>query len=117
METFEQILRGAVAAGASDIHIKPDGPVIFRIQRELRPVDAPPPTELWLTNIVNVVVPAHLREKLAADREVDFAYQVSGIGRFRVNIYQQRGRFVMAMRVVRMEIRGFEELRLPPIVK
>lgn len=117
METFEQILRGAVAAGASDVHLKPGGPVIFRIQRELCTVDSPAPTEGWLRQVVETVAPPHLRERLALEHEIDFAYHPSEIGRFRVNVYQQRGHLVMALRVVRGQIRGFDELRLPPVVR
>src|SRR4051794_3655045 len=117
MDTFFQILRGAVAAGASDLHIKPGGPVTFRIQRELCPVEAPIPTDAWLENIIKEVVPPHLQARLLSDREVDFAYHPEGIGRFRVNVFQQRGHFVMALRVVRMKIRDFAELHLPAIVK
>jgi len=117
METFAQILREAVAAGASDVHLKPGAPVVFRIQREICPVEAPTPTDEWLGRIINAIAPAHLQQRLQADREVDFAYHPQGIGRFRVNVYQQRGRFVMALRVVRMKIPNFDELHLPPIVQ
>jgi twitching motility protein PilT len=117
MDTFAQILRGAIAAGASDVHIKADRPVIFRIQRDLCPVDSPAPTESWIKSIIGEIVPPHLRERLDAEREIDFAFPLAGVGRFRVNIYQQRGRFGLALRVVRMEIRTFDELHLPPIVR
>jgi twitching motility protein PilT len=117
MDTFTQILRGAIEAGASDVHIKSEGAVIFRIQRELCPVDAPAPTDSWIKSIVAEIVPPHLRARLEAEREIDFAFAVPGVGRFRVNIYQQRGRFCLALRVVRMEIRSFEELHLPPVVR
>lgn len=117
MDTFAQILRGAIAAGASDVHIKADGPVVFRIQRELCPVDSPAPTQSWIKSIIGEIVPPHLRERLEAEREIDFAFPLAGVGRFRVNIYQQRGRFGMALRVVRMEIRSFDELHLPAVVR
>lgn len=117
MDTFAQILRGAIAAGASDVHLKAEGPVIFRIQRELCPVDAPAPTESWIKSIVAEIVPPHQRARLEAEREIDFAYALTGVGRFRVNVYQQRGRFGMALRVVRTDIRSFEQLHLPPIVR
>src|SRR3954454_2348515 len=117
MDTFTQILRGAIEAGASDVHIKSEGAVIFRIQRELCPVDAPQPTETWIKAIIAEIVPPHLRARLEEELEIDFAFALPGVGRFRVNIYQQRGRFGLALRVVRMEIRTFEELHLPPVVR
>ena len=58
METFAQILRGAVAAGASDVHLKPGAPVVFRIQREICQVEAPTPTDAWLGQIIAAIAPA-----------------------------------------------------------
>jgi twitching motility protein PilT len=117
MEILNRILEGAVAAGASDVHLKPDAPVIFRIRGELVPVEAPLPTAEWLAEVLKQIVPEHLRERLAREREVDFAYTSTGLGRFRTNIFQQRGGHVVAMRLVKGLVRTFEELRLPPIVR
>lgn len=116
-DLLDHLLRGAVEAGASDVHFKPGGPVMFRVGRELRPVEAPVPTESWMEAIVRQIVPAHLLERLRAEREVDFAMALSGVGRFRVNVYQQRGGWVAALRVVRAALRNFEQLHLPPIVR
>ena len=117
MHLFEQILRGAVAAGASDIHMKPDAPIIYRIARELLPVEAEPPTIESIERILNQIVPIHLRERLAAEHEVDFAYAPPGIGRFRVNVFQQRGEYVLSMRVVKVVTHNFRSLNLPEIIR
>jgi twitching motility protein PilT len=117
METFRSILRGAVEAGASDIHLKAGSPVMFRINRDLRPVEVPPPTEEWMQQTLREIVPPHLREQCERERVVDFALALQGVGRFRVNAFQQRGSFVLALRHVRTVIRDFEELHLPPIVR
>lgn len=117
MEILNRILEGAIAAGASDIHLKPNAPVIFRIRGELVPVEAPLPTAEWLGEILTQMVPAHLQERLSRDREIDFAYTSAGLGRFRTNVFQQRGDNVIAMRLVKGLVRTFEELRLPPIVR
>jgi twitching motility protein PilT len=117
MEIFERILQGAVAAGASDIHLKPGAPVIFRVAGELVPVDAPPPTLAWMQAVLDQVVPAHLRPHWEAEHEIDFAHAPSGIGRFRVNVFQQRGQPVMALRLVKSVIRNFEQLHLPETLR
>lgn len=117
METFRAILRGAVDAGASDIHLKAGSAVMFRINRDLRPVEAPVPTEEWMQQTMREIVPPHLREQCEREREIDFALALPGVGRFRVNAFQQRGSFVLALRHVRTEVRDFEELHLPPIVR
>lgn len=117
MDTFLQILRGAVEAGASDIHIKTGAPINFRITGDLIPVDAPIPTSDWLSEILSQIVPLQLQERLNRDHEVDFAYSQPGLGRFRTNVFQQRGSYVMAMRLVKTASQSFASLGLPPIVK
>ena len=117
MQTFLNILQGAVDAGASDIHLKPGAPVVFRISRDLVPVDAPEPTEQWMNAVLATIVPEHLKERLATEREADFAYSSSSLGRFRVNVFQQRGVYVVSMRLVKAVIRDFAELNLPAVVK
>ncbi len=117
MEIFERILHGAVEAGASDVHLKIDAPVIFRIAGELVPVDAPPPTAAWMRTVLGEIVPVHLRERLDQEHEVDFAYSPADTGRFRVNVFQQRGGHVMALRLVKSVIRTFEQLHLPETLR
>src|SRR5687767_3634412 len=117
MELFHRILKTAVDGHASDVHIKPGGPVIFRIHQNLLPIEAPTPTTEWVDNIVEHIVPKHFKKKIEEDREVDFSYFVPGIGRFRTNCFQQRGEWCLAMRYVKAHIPEFEELGLLPIVK
>jgi twitching motility protein PilT len=117
MQTFENILRRASESGASDIHLKVNSPVMFRIQRELYSMEDAAPSEAWITEILGQIVPPHLQEALGRDREVDFAIALPGAGRFRVNVYQQRGSYVLALRLVRMKVRSFEDLRLPTVVR
>ncbi len=113
MEDFEQILLGAVEAGASDVHLKPGAKVIFRIAGELVEVDAARPTTEWLQGVLAEILPPHLRAQFDAEHETDFAYAPAAIGRFRVNVFQQRGSPVMALRLVKAAIRTFDQLHLP----
>jgi twitching motility protein PilT len=117
MELFHKILRTAVEGHASDVHIKVGTPVVFRIHRQLIPIEAPLPTEEWMDTLMQHIVPKHARGLLEQNREVDFSYYAPGVGRFRTNLFQQRGSFCLAMRYVKTEIPGFEELGLLPIVK
>ncbi len=117
MQTLEEILRRAAEAGASDIHLKAGGPVMIRIQRELQPMGTFAPDETWLRGGLEQILPEHLRERLQVDHEADFAISLLGAGRFRVNVYQQRGGLVIALRLVRTVIRNFDELRLPEVVR
>ncbi len=117
MEIFDQILRGAMASGASDIHIKPGAPITFRVVRDLVPVEAPAPTVEWVKRVLDVIVPEHLRERLAMEHEVDFAYAPPLLGRFRVNVFQQRGNPVISMRLVKSAMQDFRALNLPAAVR
>ena len=117
MELFNKILKTAVDGGASDLHIKIGTPVIFRINRELISIECPMPTDQWMNNIVEKVCPIHLKKKLEEDREVDFSYYLPNVGRFRTNLFQQRGQWALAMRYVRSHVASFEELGLLDQVK
>src|SRR6187551_3005660 len=110
MELFYKILTTAVQGGASDIHLKIGTPVIFRINRELVAIECPHPTTEWMNKIVQNVAPAHLRKKLEDEREIDFSYFVPDVGRFRTNLFQQRGEWCFAMRYVKTVVPSFEEL-------
>jgi twitching motility protein PilT len=117
VEIFQRILKTAVEGGASDVHLKIGTPVIFRINHELIAVDAPQPTLEWMTKIVEAVTPVHLKKRLDEEREIDFSYFVPGVGRFRTNLYQQRGQWCLAMRFVKTVVPNFEELGLLPQVQ
>ena len=117
MENFYRILKTAVEGGASDVHLKIGSPVIFRINRELIAVDSPFPTTEWMGKVVEGITPPHLRKRLEEDRGIDFSYFVSGIGRFRTNLFQQRGQWCLAMRFVKTRVPSFEELGLLEQIK
>ena len=117
MELFQRILKTAVEGGASDVHIKISSPVIFRINQQLIAIECPLPTEDWMNKIVDQVVPAHLKKHIDEEREADFSYFIPGIGRFRTNLFQQRGQWCLAMRHVKTHVPSFEELGLLPQIK
>src|SRR5689334_14068927 len=112
MEMFHKILKTAVEGGASDVHLKIGTPVIFRINRQLIAIECPLPAEEWMNNVVKQITPAHLTQRIVEDREADFSYFVPGIGRFRTNLFQQRGQWCLAMRYVKINVPSFEDLGL-----
>ena len=117
MELFQRILKTAIEGGASDVHLKIGTPVIFRINRELIAVDAHHPTAEWMVKVVETITPVHLKKRLDEEREVDFSYFIPGVGRFRTNLFQQRGQWCLAMRFVKTQVPSFEELGLLEQVK
>jgi pilus retraction protein PilT len=117
MEIFHRILQAAIDGGASDVHLKIGGPVVFRINRQLIAIEAPSPTAEWMQDVVEHMLPRHLKKRLEDDHEVDFSYFVPGVGRFRTNLFQQRGEFCLSMRYVKIQVPTFEELGLLEILK
>lgn len=114
-DTFFSLLRGATQCGASDIHIKPGRPIIFRISRRLAPVEMPAPDTQWVRSLVRWLAPDNVA--VEGVHEVDFATSVEGIGRVRVNVFTQRGEPAIAMRLVKDVVPGFADLNLPPVVQ
>ncbi len=117
VELFHTVLKAAVDSAASDIHIKIGAPIVFRINRQLYPADFPYPDAQCLNAWLEHAVPRHLKQRLEVEREADFSYFAPGIGRFRTNVFQQRGEFCFSMRYVKTRVPSFEELGLPDIVR
>src|SRR5579862_5600554 len=117
MEIFRRILTAAVEGGASDVHLKIDADIIFRINRKLVVVDGPKPTAEWMDNVVQNIVPRHMKKYIEAGHECDFSYYMPDVGRFRTNCFHQRGQPCLAMRFVKTNVPSFEELGLLPVLK
>ena len=118
MELFHKILKTAVDGGASDIHIKPDAPVVYRISSQLVETEMnQQPEEQWLQKVIDNIVPGHFKQCLEEDREIDFSYHVPGIGRFRTNCFQHLGKWCLAMRHVVAEVPNIDSLGLPEVIK
>jgi len=117
IELLRGVLKAAVEGGASDVHIKVGNPIVLRINRQLVVIEAPTPTVEWMDKILEQMVPPHAKRRLEADREVDFSYYEPGVGRFRTNVFQQRGTFALAMRYVKTQVPSFNELGLLPVIK
>lgn len=115
---LNDILKIALKAGASDIHLKAGLNPTFRIDGSLVPLSNAPrlaPEELTKTAL-SIMSPQQ-KLKFQEFNEIDLAYGVPGLGRFRVNIFQQRGTLGMVLRVIPFSIRSIDELDLPPILK
>ncbi|HSH94041.1 MAG TPA: PilT/PilU family type 4a pilus ATPase [Roseimicrobium sp.] len=114
LKLFNKILTAAVEAGASDIHMKTDAPVVFRLHRRLVSVEAPLPTQEWFEYLAETIIPKHAKAQLELEKGADFSYYTPGAGRFRTNMFLQRGAFAMVMRHVKSQVPSFQELGLDP---
>jgi len=116
-EYLDGILRYAVNVGASDIHLKPNKQPILRVAAQLVPVEADSPTDADMIKLTQILIPEFLRERFQKEHEADFSYFVPEIGRFRTNIYTQRGQVNLAMRHVKGKVPSFDNLNLPEVLK
>jgi twitching motility protein PilT len=115
---LNEILQVALRAGASDIHLKAGLPPMFRVDGALVPLkDARrlPPEEIAKMSLG--IMNDYQKEKYKQTNEVDLAYGVPGLGRFRVNIFQQRGTLGVVLRVIPFKIQTIESLMLPKVLE
>jgi twitching motility protein PilT len=114
---YKAILQAMVQQNASDLHLKVGRPPTLRIDGELRPLEMPPLKPEDLRSIGEQILPPKQRREYEQDKEADFAVGVPGIGRFRVNMYQQRGSIAYAFRAIAFQALNIKELNLPPVLE
>lgn len=115
---LDELLKAAIRLGASDIHLKVNRTPVFRINGKLVQLkEAPAITEENNREIAYSIMNEWQTKKFEENLEMDLAYSISGLSRFRVNVFQQRGTLSIAIRAIPYEILGFDELNLPPVVK
>jgi len=114
---LNQILLEALSQEASDVHIKVGVPPIFRVNGVLRPWNKVKPFDLNdVSKMAFGLMNDWQKERFIKNREVDMGYEVYGLGRFRVNVFQQRGKMRIALRIVPYQIKSLKELHLPPVL-
>ncbi len=115
---LNDMLRVAFDNEASDIHLKVGLPPIFRIHGKLVPLkDVERLTPEDISEIAWTICSPRQKEVFMEKKEIDLAYGIGGLGRFRVNIFQQRGTIGIVLRTIPMQVMGFEQLHLPPVLK
>jgi len=115
---LNQILLEALSQEASDVHIKEGAPPIFRVNGVLRSWNKVKPFDHNdLSKMSFGLMNDWQKERFIKNREVDMGYEVYGLGRFRVNVFQQRGKLRIALRIVPYQIKTLDELHLPPVLK
>ena len=115
---LNDILKAAVRHGASDVHLKAGLLPVFRINGKLVPLKVPEPLKPEeLSAMGAVILTEEQRKKFELVHELDCAYSISGLGRFRVNIFIQRGTIGIVLRIVPVGVLSFEELHLPKVLE
>jgi twitching motility protein PilT len=115
---FRQILELAIEKGATDLHVKVPSPPVLRIDSALVPQEEWPAfTGKDIERIFEEVTTEEQREAFEREQELDFAYSLPGLARFRVNVLRQRGTISLAFRRVPSSVPSIDELGLPQVCK
>jgi twitching motility protein PilT len=115
---IDAALHQLVESGGSDLHLKAGAPPLMRVNGALGPIAGE--VELGAQDterVLDGILPTDgHRSEFAQDNEVDFAYAIAGLARFRVNAFRQRGTVSLVMRAIPTKIKTADELGLPPVV-
>jgi twitching motility protein PilT len=115
---LNEILNAASKYGASDVHIKVGRPPTLRIHGKLVPLKTPEPLSgKHIEAMLGLILGPVQRERFENHHELDCAYSVPGLGRFRVNVFRQRGTVGLVMRLIPTGVKTFEDLHLPKVME
>ena len=114
---INRLLRRAVEAKASDLHLTAGIPPMLRVSGSLRPLDEPRLGPEDTARLAFSMFNEYRRERFEQTWDLDFSYAVTGVGRFRVNVYRQRGSVGLVARVIPDRVPSIEDLNLPAILK
>ncbi|MFQ5422432.1 MAG: type IV pilus twitching motility protein PilT [Phycisphaerae bacterium] len=114
---INRLFRAACKLKASDVHLKAGSQPRFRLAGEIRTAHEPALSNEQIEEMIFDVITAEQKQFFLDNGALDFAHQVPGLDRFRVNVFRQRGYTSVAARRVTKAILGFEDLHLPAILK
>ncbi|WP_404432429.1 type IV pilus twitching motility protein PilT [Microbacterium lacus] len=117
--TLDRLLSLAADAGASDVHLTSDYPPQMRLDGDLTPMPghSDPLSAVWVEGAVLSLMSPGQRDEFHAKGEVDLSHTVTGIGRFRINVFRQLGEIAAALRLVPSRVFSLEELGAPAIAR
>ncbi len=115
---LNDLLKQSSEKRASDVHLKVGVPPVLRIDGHLTALqEAGRLKREWMVETLYGIMTPHQKEQFSKVHDLDLAYSVPGLGRFRVNIYQQRGTLGAVFRVIPMKVLTIRELNLPPVIE
>jgi len=113
---INRLFRAACKLKASDVHLKADAPPRFRLGGDVRRAHEPPLSNEQIEEMIFDVITPEQKKYFLEHGALDFAHQVPGLDRFRVNVFRQRGKTSVAARRVTKNILGYKDLHLPPVL-
>ncbi|RKX24641.1 MAG: type IV pili twitching motility protein PilT [Candidatus Zixiibacteriota bacterium] len=115
--TLKQMLVEMLNRKASDLHIRVGVRPNIRVNGTLEQIATDPTTMDFMDQIVSQILNEKQRDRFDRKNEMDLALSVAKLGRFRINLFRQRGTVGIAIRAVNTNVPSFEELSLPPLIK
>lgn len=116
MLTFYELIETAINRGASDLHLTAGVPPCIRINGFIVRTEQPVCTPQDIEDVASSIMDERHREIFTEKGEVDFAYSIHSLGRFRVNVFRQRGSRCLVVRILNLRIPTPEQLNIPPAV-
>ena len=119
MGTFniDTFLKQAVKTGASDIHLHVGERPVLRKDGKMVKIDMPFLDDEDMERAISTILPTHSMSEIKKKMDLDFAYHIEGVSRFRVNLSRQLGHFALVFRVISFNIRQVSELNLPSVIQ
>ena len=117
MANMHQLLKTMIEQGASDLHISTGSPPQIRIDGKMSPMQLPNMSAAETKQLCYSVLTDAQKRRFEEESELDLSFGVKGLSRFRGNLFVQRGAVAGAFRTIPFEIRGFDELGLPSVVR
>ena len=116
--SLSELLHKLAELGGSDLHVTTGTPPLIRVHGEVRPLDGYRPlTSADTKQLAYSVLTDAQKHRFEENMELDFSFGVKGLSRFRANVFNQRGAVCAVFRAIPYEIKSFDDLGLPPIVK
>lgn len=114
---LRQMLVEMLSKGASDLHLRVGIRPTLRVDGILTPINTPPLNKDDMSDVLNQILKPEQQKRFLSRNEMDLALSVAKLGRFRINLFRQRGTVGIAIRSVNTTVPTFEELNLPPIIQ
>src|SRR5437660_6896226 len=115
--TLSELLKKMIEMGGSDLHITTNSPPRVRVHGTLRPLDMPPITAADTKSLAYSVLTDAQKHRFEENLELDFSFGLKNLARFRGNVFNQRGAVGAVFRTIPWEIKSFDALGLPQVVK
>src|SRR5438105_1617003 len=115
--TLSELLKKMIEMGGSDLHITTNSPPRVRVHGKLRPLDMPPLTAADTKSLAYSVLTDAQKHRFEENLELDFSFGLKNLARFRGNCFNQRGAVGAVFRTIPWDIKGFDALGLPSVVR